>query len=83
VNPGASENKLLAYAICAVDWRHFAAGFEDIRDAPTSCPVCGNPLHTVCPRCGMLYRTGTGICSNCGERLQPVDSRASPTSRDK
>jgi hypothetical protein len=31
----------------------------------------------------MLYRTGIGICSNCGERLQPVDGRARPTSRDE
>jgi predicted amidophosphoribosyltransferase len=79
----ASGKTLLAYAICAVDPRHFAEGFADIRDAPPVCPVCGNPLHTVCPRCGMLYRTATGICSNCGERLQPVDSRPSPTGRDE
>ncbi|MGH2452780.1 MAG: double zinc ribbon domain-containing protein [bacterium] len=69
---GASGKGLLAYAVCAEDWRHFGAGFEDIRDAPAVCPVCGNRLHTSCPRCGMLYRTGMGICSNCGEPLAPA-----------
>jgi hypothetical protein len=73
--------QLLAYAICAEDPRHFSEGFADIRDAPAVCPVCGKPLHTVCPRCGMLYRTGTGICSNCGEQLQPAGGHARPATR--
>ncbi len=76
-----SGKKLLAYAICAEDWRHFAEGFEEISDAPAVCPVCGNPLYTACPRCGMLYRTGTGICSNCGEPLRSAPRQAHRTPR--
>ncbi len=81
MDPDPPQKPLLGYAVCAEDPHHFAEGFADIRDAPRACPVCGNPLHTTCPNCGMLYRTGTGICTNCGERLVPAPRPAHPTSR--
>lgn len=83
MNAGDSGNVFLAYAICAEDWRHYAEGFEDLRDAPVSCPICRNPLYTTCPRCGMLYRTGTGICSNCGASLGAVARYTQPASPQK
>lgn len=79
MDSGPSGKMLLAYAICAEDWRHYAEGFEDLRDAPPSCPICRNPLYTTCPRCGMLYRTGTGICSNCGAPLHALARYTQPT----
>lgn len=80
MDSSASGKNLLAYAICAEDPRHYGEGFADIREAPPACPLCGNPLHTTCPHCGMLYRTSTGICTNCGERLQPTAGPARPKS---
>ncbi len=54
-----------AFVICANRSCGFSEGFDDIRDAPSSCPKCSGPLVTECPSCGAFLRDGTGICSTC------------------
>ena len=64
-----------AFAICRDRQCGFSQGYDDIREAPDSCPKCGKPLAVNCSQCGALFRNGSGRCVNCGTDARAVAGR--------
>jgi|DewCreStandDraft_3_1066083.scaffolds.fasta_scaffold00674_7 predicted amidophosphoribosyltransferase len=54
------------FAVCPDPACAFTWSARDPRGFPEFCPVCGIPLITHCPACGMVLRDATGICTLCG-----------------
>jgi hypothetical protein len=69
----AKPRRLEAYVVCLRPRCGYYAAFVDLRESPADCPRCGGPLQRECRACGMLLRSSSFACQNCGRPIGRID----------